>query len=183
MVWFWTMFALLFAFLTSFLLSFLSVPSIIRISRKKHLFDEPDARKCHLPKTPTLGGISIFGSIIFSLTFWSNQQLILELQFILASLMILFFAGVKDDLLTVRAHKKLLVQICAAIIIVHWTDIRLTSFFGLFGLDEMNVVESYSLSVLTIVAITNAFNLIDGIDGLAASIGIFVSFVFGAWFT
>lgn len=177
------MYTLFYAFISALLLSFLTVPSIIRISNKKHLFDEPDERKCHKAKTPTLGGVAIFGAMILSLTFWSNQTLIQELQYILASLMILFYVGVKDDLLNIRAYKKLVVQLVAAFIIVHWTNIRLTSFFGLFGIFDLSTVESYAISIFTIVSITNAFNLIDGIDGLAGSLGIFVSLVFGVWFT
>lgn len=177
------MYTLFFAFITALILSFVSIPSIVRISNVKHLFDEPDERKQHKGKVPTLGGVAIFGAMFFSLTFWSNQQLIQELQYILASLMVLFYVGVKDDLLNIRAYKKLLVQLVAAFIIVHWTHIRLTSFFGLFGIDELPMIASYSLSILTIVSITNAFNLIDGIDGFAGSVGIFVSLIFGTWFT
>lgn len=171
------------AFLTSLTLSFLSIPAIIRISKVKHLFDEPDARKCHKSKIPTLGGIAIFGAMIFSLTFWSDQVLIRELQYILASLMVLFYVGVKDDLLNIRAYKKLIVQIVASFIIVHFAGIRLYSFFGLFGIYDLDIVSSYLISIFTITSLTNALNLIDGVDGLAGSIGILVSLVFGVWFS
>jgi UDP-N-acetylmuramyl pentapeptide phosphotransferase/UDP-N-acetylglucosamine-1-phosphate transferase len=126
--------------------------------------------------------VAIFAGLIFSLTFWSDQNLIQELQYILAAIMILFFMGIKDDLLTIRASKKLFVQIVAALLIVHWTDIRLTTFYGLFGIWDISTTFSYVLSIFTIVSITNAFNLIDGIDGLAGSIGIITSAVFGTWF-
>lgn len=173
---------LFFAFITAFGISFLFIPAIVRISNAKHLFDVPDTRKTHKNRIPTLGGVAIFAGLIFSLTFWSNQELIQELQYILAAIMILFFMGIKDDLLTIRASKKLLVQILAALLIVHWTDIRLTTFYGLFGIWDISTTFSYVLSIFTIVSITNAFNLIDGIDGLAASIGIITSSVFGIWF-
>ena len=173
---------LIFAFMTAFGIAFLFIPAIVRISNVKHLFDEPDARKTHKDSIPTLGGVAIFAGLIFSLTFWSDQKLIQELQYILAAIMILFFMGIKDDLLTIRASKKLLVQILAAFLIVHWTDIRLTTFYGLFGIWDISITFSYILSILTIVSITNAFNLIDGIDGLAALIGIITSAVFGTWF-
>jgi UDP-GlcNAc:undecaprenyl-phosphate/decaprenyl-phosphate GlcNAc-1-phosphate transferase len=170
------------AFLTALIISFLVIPSVIRISHLKNLFDEPDKRKSHKNSIPTLGGVAIFAGLIFSLTFWSDQKLIQELQYILAAIMILFFMGIKDDLLSIRASKKLVVQVVAAFLIVHWTNIRLTTFYGLFGIWDIGDVFSYLLSIFTIVSITNAFNLIDGIDGLAGSIGIITSAVFGCWF-
>lgn len=173
---------LIFAFLTALGISFFFIPAIIRISNVNNLFDVPDERKTHQNVTPTLGGVAIFAGLIFSLTFWSDQKLIQELQYILAAIMILFFMGIKDDLLTIRAFKKLIIQILAAFLIVHWTDIRLTTFYGLFGIWDINNVFSYILSIFTIVSITNAFNLIDGIDGFAASIGIITTAVFGGWF-
>ncbi len=174
---------LLLAFLTSFVTTFLSIPSIIRVAEVKHLFDEPDERKKHRPRTPTLGGMAIFAGLILSLTFWSNQTQILELQYIIAAILILFFLGLKDDIINLVAHKKLLGQLLAAVIIVHFAGIRLTTFYGLFGIWDLATVPSYLLSIFTIIVITNSFNLIDGIDGLAATIGIIAATSFGLWFT
>lgn len=173
---------LVLAFITALVICWVIIPSIIRISNVKHLFDLPDERKTHKQSTPNLGGIAIFGGLIFSLTFWSDQRLIQELQYILAAIMILFFMGVKDDLLSIRAYKKLIVQIITAFIIVHWTEIRLTTFYGLFGIWDIGMVPSYILSIFTIVSITNAFNLVDGIDGLAGTIGVICALMFGSWF-
>jgi len=172
----------IFPFLTSLILTFLSVPSIVRIAEKKHLFDVPDERKLHKHSIPTMGGVAIFAGMIFSLTFWSTQKEIVDLQYIISSIMILFFMGIKDDLINVRAYKKLIVQLAASFILVHWADIRITSFFGLFGFNDLNIVFSYIFSMFTMVVITNAFNLIDGVDTLGASVGVFSGLVFGAWF-
>ena len=81
------------SFLTSFLIAYFAIPSIIKIAELKHLFDEPDARKTHLIRVPTLGGLAIFAGMIFSLTFWSTQKEIVELQYILSSIIILIFIG------------------------------------------------------------------------------------------
>jgi UDP-N-acetylmuramyl pentapeptide phosphotransferase/UDP-N-acetylglucosamine-1-phosphate transferase len=131
---------------------------------------------------PTLGGIAIFAGLIFSLTFWSDQNQIQELQYILASLIILFFMGIKDDIVPLSATKKLFGQILAASIIVHYTAIKLTNMYGLFGFDELNTFWSYSLSIFSIIVITNSFNLVDGINTLAAGLGIMASLCFGGWF-
>lgn len=70
----------------------------------------------------------------------------------------------------------------ASFILVHWAGIQITTFYGLFGINDLPMIPAYALSIFSIVVITNAFNLIDGVDGLAASVGIVASTVFGYWF-
>ena len=176
------MIAVFLSFLTSLLVSFVSIPSIIKIAEIKHLFDEPDDRKQHIHRTPTLGGVAIFAGLIFSLTFWSDQDAIVELQYIISSVILLFFMGIKDDLFNLIAYKKLAGQLLASFILVHWAGIRITTFYGLFGIQDLPIIPTYVLSIFTIVVITNSFNLIDGVDGLAASVGIVASSMFGFWF-
>ena len=160
----------------------MAIPSIIKVANIKHLFDVPDDRKAHKTNVPTLGGLAIFAGMIFSLTFWSSQKEIVELQYIIASIVILFFMGMKDDLFNLVHYKKLMGQLAAAFILVHYADIRITSFFAMFGIHELSLWQSYLFSIFTMVVITNSFNLIDGIDCLAASIGILTTLAFGTWF-
>ena len=169
-------------FITSFLIAFLAIPSIIRIAEIKNLCDVPNERKLHKVSVPTLGGVAIFAGLIFSLTFWSSQKEIIELQYIISSIIILFFIGMKDDLFNLVAYKKFIGQLLAAFILVHWAGIRITSFFGIFGIDTLTTAESYAFSMFTMVVITNSFNLIDGIDCLAAAVGVLAAGVFGIWF-
>ncbi len=173
---------ILLSLFTAALVSFIAIPSIIRIAEIKHLFDEPDDRKHHIHRTPTLGGVAIFAGLIFSLTFWADQDAIIELQYIISAVILLFFMGLKDDLFNLVAYKKLAGQLLASFILVHWAGIKITTFYGLFGIYDLPLLSSYALSIFSIVVITNSFNLIDGIDGLAASVGILASFVFGLWF-
>lgn len=168
--------------LVALIVSLIAIPSIVKLAEIKHLFDEPDLRKTHAAKTPTLGGVAIFAAFIFSLTLCANQKDIVELQYIICSVILLFFVGIKDDLFNLVAYKKLVGQLVASFIIVHCAGIRITTFYGLFGIWDLSVTPSYALSIFTIVVITNAFNLIDGIDGLAASVGIVSSAFFGYWF-
>lgn len=168
--------------LTAGLITAFAIPSIIKVSKLKHLFDVPDERKHHKEVIPTLGGMAIFAGMLFAVTFWTDQVQIVELQYIIASLLILFFIGIKDDLVNLRASKKLIGQIIAGIILVHMAEIRLTTFYGMFGIRDLPLWFSYVFSVFTCVVITNAFNLIDGIDCLAGSLGIIGAFTFGLWY-
>jgi UDP-GlcNAc:undecaprenyl-phosphate GlcNAc-1-phosphate transferase len=172
----------LFSLITAGAITAFAIPSIIKIAEIKHLFDVPDERKHHKVSIPTLGGMAIFAGLIFSITFWTDQVQIVELQFIITSLLILFFIGIKDDLVNLRAWKKLAGQVLAALILVHMADVKLTTFYGMFGIRDLPVWFSYVFSIFTCVVITNAFNLIDGIDGLAGSLGVVGAFTFGLWF-
>lgn len=176
------MLSYLLSLLTACAITAFAIPSIIRVAKLKHLFDVPDSRKEHKESVPTLGGMAIFAGVIFAITFWTDQVQIVELQYIITSLLILFFIGIKDDLVNLRASKKLIGQILAAFILIHMANVKLTTFYGLFGIRDLPVWFSYLFSIFTCVVITNSFNLIDGIDGLAGSLGIIGTFTFGLWF-
>ncbi len=176
------MWSYLFSFITAFIVTYLAIPSIIKVAEIKHLYDVPCDRKHHKTSVPTLGGMGIFAGLIFSLTFWTTQSEIIELHFIISALILLFFVGMKDDIIELTAWKKLVGQVMASVILVHYAEIKLNTFYGLFGISDIPVWASYALSIFSCVVITNAFNLIDGIDGLAASLGVVGAATFGTWF-
>jgi len=170
------------AFMISFLITFSVIPLIISISKKKKLLDIPGGRKIHKGHIPSLGGIAIFIGFITSMLMWSSLEQIVELRFIYVGILMIVFTGIRDDLLPLSAIYKLIWQIVAAYTVVHFANIRLTSMHGLFMIYEIPEWISYLLSIFTIIVITNSFNLIDGINGLAGSIAIIVLVAFGVWF-
>lgn len=172
----------IFSFLTAIGITFLSIPIIIKVAQEKHLFDEADPRKSHVGKIPTLGGLGIFAGVVFAITFWTDFIQCENLQFIIAAMIVISFIGIKDDLTGLAASKKLLGQLIAAIILVIWGNIKITSLFGVFGIGQLHVVFSIIFTVFTIIVIINAFNMIDGINGLSASFGIISASTFGTWF-
>jgi UDP-N-acetylmuramyl pentapeptide phosphotransferase/UDP-N-acetylglucosamine-1-phosphate transferase len=171
-----------FGCITAFIITFLAIPSIIKVAIIKNLFDEPGGRKSHKSSIPTLGGLAIFAGVIFSYTFWSAGLGDESTQYILAAVIVLFFIGIKDDIVELTARKKFYGQLVAAIIIVFFAEIRLTGLFGIFGIYEIPYWFSILFSMFVILTIINAFNLIDGIDGLAAGVGAIAAFAFGLWF-
>jgi UDP-N-acetylmuramyl pentapeptide phosphotransferase/UDP-N-acetylglucosamine-1-phosphate transferase len=94
----------------------------------------------------------------------------------------MFVIGVRDDLLPIRAYYKLIGQVLAASVVIFLFDLRIRSGFGFLGIYELPEVISYIVTFLAIVIITNSFNLIDGLDGLAGSIACIVFMTFGVWF-
>jgi len=82
---------IIFSCITAFVITFLAIPSIIKVSIIKNLFDEPNLRKTHKSNIPTLGGLAIFGGVVFSFTFWSSGFGYQPVQYIVAALLVMFF--------------------------------------------------------------------------------------------
>jgi UDP-N-acetylmuramyl pentapeptide phosphotransferase/UDP-N-acetylglucosamine-1-phosphate transferase len=106
----------------------------------------------------------------------------LIVRYISGALVILFFTGLKDDILIIDPKKKLLSQLLAASFVVLLGDIRITGFHGILGLEDISYPLSIFVSVFLVVSLINGFNLIDGVDGLSSAIAIMGSAFFGTWF-
>jgi UDP-GlcNAc:undecaprenyl-phosphate GlcNAc-1-phosphate transferase len=170
------------AAITSFVISFLIVPVIIKYSLRKNLVDVPGRRKIHKKITPSMGGIAIFFGFSVSALIWINFTDWFQIKFILVALFVIFFIGVRDDLVPLKPSLKLMGQIMAASLLIFLFDLRLRSFYGLFGIFDLPEAISYLITVFTIIIITNSFNLIDGLDGLAGTVAIVALLAFGIWF-
>ena len=195
-------YTILFGFLTALVVVLFTMPSLIKVARLKHLVDEPgDARKLHRRSVPTIGGIIIFAAIIFSFALWfpgSGQLKVPDLgykalygamglyykqfKFNIAAMVLLFFIGVKDDIIGFSPVKKLVGHIVVGYILVMMAGIRITSMHGTFGIYELDPRISIAFSFFVYIVLVNAMNLIDGVDGLAAGIGTICAFAFGCWF-
>ncbi len=166
----------------AFLITWFAVPVIINICNLKNLMENPIKRSSHETPTPTFGGIAIFSSTIISYMLWNFDDEGFLLHKVFAGLVILFFLGLKDDLYSLDALKKLGSQILVALIVVVGSDLRITSFFGIFGVYQIPYLFSIVFSIFLIVALINSFNLIDGVDGLSGGIAMIASAGFGFWF-
>lgn len=93
-----------------------------------------------------------------------------------------FLIGAKDDIVPMPPFKKMAGQLFACAILVFQANIRITSFYGIFDIQTLPYWVSVLLSIFTLIVIINSINLIDGINGLSASVGILISFTFGMWF-
>lgn len=176
------MYVILLSFITAFIPSYFIIPAVINLARVKHLYDEPGERRSHTVSTPSLGGIAIFVGTIFSIVFWTPFYIFGELQYTLCSFIIIFLIGVKDDILPMSPYKKLLGEMMAAGIIVFKAGVRITSLHGFFGINDIPEWASIALSIFTIIVIINAFNLIDGINGLSGSVTCVIAVTFGTWY-
>ena len=168
------------------------IPKILIISMRKRLFDIPNARKVHKRPIPRLGGVSFFPIILFILCLLTSYRVItnhlpnvlftedvaLEMLCLFAGLTLLYLIGIADDLVGVRYRNKFKIQTIAAALIPI-SGLYINNFNGLLGLYEITPYVGIPLTIILIVFITNAINLIDGIDGLASSICIVALSIFG----
>jgi UDP-N-acetylmuramyl pentapeptide phosphotransferase/UDP-N-acetylglucosamine-1-phosphate transferase len=145
-----------------------AIPSIIQVAHKKQLLDMPNQRRLHTSLTPRLGGLAIFAGFFSAVLTFGDMNA--STQKLLAGSIIIFFIGLKDDMVSISAFKKFFVQFLAASIVLFMGDIRIVDFYGILGIGRLDDGISYFLTFIVILGITNAINLIDGVDGLAGSL-------------
>ena len=182
-------------FLVAALMGQVIIPRILVISLRKRLFDIPDERKVHTHPVPRLGGVTFYPTILFVLCIimaWRiisghlpNQIFTMEIAgemlALVAGLTLLYILGIGDDLVGVRYRKKFIVQILSAAFFP-LAGLYINNFYGLFGIYALSPFVGIPLTMLLVVFITNAINLIDGIDGLASSICVVALATFGLIF-
>lgn len=163
---------LLLMFLAAFAVSVICTPLAIKLAPKIGAVDVPkDARRVHTKPMPRFGGMAIFiGTMAVIMVFLEKDS---QLWGVILSGTLMYLVGVVDDLKGIPAKVKLLGQIACATIL-YCFSIRITTMANLLpwgpGLIRFPVVISFLVTVVWIVGVTNAVNLIDGLDGLAAGV-------------
>lgn len=186
---------ILLAFVISCYVAWFIIPRILMISLRKKLFDIPDERKVHKRAIPRLGGVSFFPTILLSccavltlrtltgygVPVFQATYILPECLLLVCGMTLLYLTGIADDLIGVRYIQKLIIQIvCASFFPV--AGLWINDLYGLFGVDMLSGWIGIPFTIIIIVFITNAINLIDGIDGLASGLSIVALLVFGVLF-
>ena len=183
-----TMLSLILTCLLAFCATLVGMPSLIAVAKRKHLVDEPtEARKIHHRSVPTIGGLMVFAALMSSsLVSFAIQQppsnQIYVWVGILGAAMLVFFMGLKDDIMVMSASRKLFVHMAVGAYLVGALDLRIDNFGGLFGLEHIPFWVSAPFSWFVYIVVVNAVNLIDGLDGLIGGFGTLVMTAFGVWF-
>ena len=169
-------YSILFAFFTALLISYLVIPKLIVFADKYRLADIAGKRASHKGSIPIFGGIAIFSGVIFALLFWAD---LMSVKFLIVSFTMVFFVGMVDDLLGLNPYKKLIGQFIAILVMIYLGNIQIDSMHGVLSIHELPHLVGTLFTAFVVVVITNGFNLIDGIDGLAAGLGSISAFFFG----
>lgn len=178
--------------LISFLITLGLMPWLLRLCQRKGLFDLPGERKVHTARIPRLGGLLFAPAMIgamgigaLALRFAAPDDTTLSIRLstliILAGLLINYFVGVLDDLFGLRAGIKFAVQFVASLLFP-LCGLYINNLYGLFGIEILPLWVGYPLTVLACLLIVNAYNLIDGIDGLSSSLALLALALFAHLF-
>jgi UDP-N-acetylmuramyl pentapeptide phosphotransferase/UDP-N-acetylglucosamine-1-phosphate transferase len=179
-------------FLLCVLVTGFLIPQILLISFRCKLFDEIDERKIHKGVVPRLGGISFMPAIILSIAFMCGinnlfgydaifaglRDNCMTVVFSLCGILVLYLVGLADDLIGVRYRAKFVAQAVCAILLV-CSGLWINNFHGIIGIYEVPWYVGMPLTVLVVVFVTNAINLIDGIDGLASGLCSIAMIIYG----
>lgn len=169
------MYSILFLAVSSFLISLVLTPLLRHGLRSFEILDQPDeGRKLHRSPVPRIGGIAIaasyvaaFGFLLLSPLHGASAVSLPLVLSIMPSAMVMFTTGLLDDLVGLKPWQKLLGQVTASAL-AYYCGVRILGIVGY----STGGWWSLPLTILWLVACTNAFNLIDGIDGLATGVGL-----------
>ena len=165
-------------FLGSFVLTYLTIPKIIKVVEFKRLMDSPNQRSSHSMRTPTLGGVSFFYTLVFALFFIRGRDSLDEAMYIIPGLTILFIVGLKDDLVVITPGAKLVAQACAIAFVLANPSFTIHSLNGFLNINEIPYYLYLIIGGFMMLTIINSYNLIDGIDGLASVVGIVIMVIY-----
>jgi UDP-GlcNAc:undecaprenyl-phosphate/decaprenyl-phosphate GlcNAc-1-phosphate transferase len=163
----------------SLALVLLIIPIIKKAATKLGLMDKPNARKVHSAPVPLAGGISIALTTIIALLL--NPQFInhfAENAVWISGAMIILVIGALDDRFDIKPLYRLVIQLGCAFAVA-WSGVRITSFQGLFGIETIPLIAQYGLTMIVIAGVVNAYNLMDGIDGLMGGLSLVSSLILG----
>ena len=179
-------------FLLCVLVTGFLIPQILLISFRCKLFDEVNERKIHKGVVPRLGGIAFMPAIVLSLAFICGinslfgydaifaalRENCLAVIFSLCAILVLYLVGLADDLIGVRYRAKFFVQIACSLMLIGG-GLWINNFHGILGIEEVPWFVGMPLTILVVVFVTNAINLIDGIDGLASGLCSIAMIIYG----
>lgn len=175
---------LLVIFAIPLILSLVITPYVIRFAHRIGAIDQPNERKVHKYPIPRLGGLAIyfsfFASLLISMKFSAGSSMFFSISphlggMLVISLTIVLALGIWDDIKSLPPGKKFLGQFLAATI-VYFAGFRISTITHPFSTELLNLgILEFPATIIWIVGITNAFNLIDGLDGLATGVAFIVS--------
>ena len=172
---------LILSILSSYVITRLLIPFVISAAKERNLLDQPDARKQHKEAIPAMGGIAIFLSFATVGFFWIGSGSFDQVKYLFPATIVLFATGLWDDIRALSAGKKYFFQLIV-VVLAAVGGFRVTDLHGFFGLHELPLVSQYLVTIVFVTAVINAYNLIDGVDGLAAGLSCLASVSFGILF-
>ena len=158
-------------------------PVIIKIARSKGIMDRPDSRKLQKQPVPLLGGAVVFFGIFIGSACSNMLVSCSELFLLLIGMLLMLYLGTIDDIISLKPSNRLLVEAGAILLLIYLADgYEIDRLYGWYGIDYLPHWVSIPLTLIVMVGIINAVNLIDGVDGLSSGVGIMACLLFSLVF-
>lgn len=158
----------------------ISIHFFLKNYKRFGLVDKPNGRKVHKKPIPVVGGISMVLALI--ITVFINEDLrdlVINMWVPFLGALVIALVALIDDKIELSSKLRLVIQVVLAFSL-SFSGIRIESFHGLFGIYEIPEVIQYFITIMVVVGTTNAYNLIDGLDGLAGSLSQTTALLFSA---
>lgn len=165
---------ILFFFFGAFAIVYILVPKIIAVAHDKQLLVKPNKRSSHKIVTPAFGGVAFYISFIIMFSLLRNEFAIVESNFIVPAVTILFVVGLKDDLVSISPRTKLMGQLIALFLVLSSREFDVNSLYGFLGIYDISPWIIRPILIFLLIGLINSYNLIDGVDGLASMIGMVI---------
>lgn len=169
-------------FTGGFVITYFLTPVVIQVVKVKRLYEKLSERSSHSVHVPSFGGVTFFLVFIIAISIAEQFFMIGRSVYLVPAVTVMFVVGLKDDLTGISPFNKILAQVIATTLLFLSTDFQITDLQGFVGFHKIYPLLVMPLSYLVVIFFINAFNLIDGIDGLASSLAAFYftafSFIF-----
>lgn len=169
-------------FLVALVISLVTSPELVKIVNHLRLPEQIFIFSEKGKPIPTLGGIAIFFSFVLASTIGLIGDEMSELSYILTAGMLIFFSGLKDDILTIPYYKTIIAQLITAFVLIFPGRIHLTNLHGIFGLGSIGAFPGAIITGFVIIVTMNAFKILGGVNLWAKGLALMIVFVLGSWF-
>jgi UDP-N-acetylmuramyl pentapeptide phosphotransferase/UDP-N-acetylglucosamine-1-phosphate transferase len=168
-------------FTGGFALTYFLTPVVMNVVKVRRLFEKRNERSSHTQMVPSFGGVSFFMVFVLALSFAEQFFTSGRAYYFIPAALIIFMIGLKDDLTGVGPRNKILGQLLATSLLFLSSDFQIIQLNGFLGIHDILLGVSMPLAFAVVIFFINAYNLIDGIDGLSSSLAAYF-FSFFAWF-
>jgi UDP-GlcNAc:undecaprenyl-phosphate GlcNAc-1-phosphate transferase len=157
--------------LTAFCFAFIAIKFFKPVAIEVGLVDKPSERKLHAGHIPLIGGISIFMAVLMASLLWLPNTLELRMYLIASAMMV--FIGAVDDKFDLKVRIRIIGQLIVASLMIYGVGGYISNLGNLFGLGDVTLGPvGIIFTYVGIIVVINAFNMVDGIDGLIGSLSI-----------
>lgn len=157
-------------------------PQLVKIALRKHIVDEPNARKFQEHPVPTMGGIAVFFGIAVGMASLCFSGICSSFFVVVIAMLVMLYLGTIDDILDISPLLRMLIQVLTVLLLIYAGGYCLDDLHGLWGYDSISWYVAVPLTLISVVGIINAMNMIDGVDGLSSGLCMLYCLIFGVAF-